>query len=70
VLFLHVLGFESQTLKVDRAAGIIARPSSLLGMLLSLVAIQKLDLLIGLRALGASESVELGRQHLRGCCCC
>jgi hypothetical protein len=34
-------------------------------MLLSPVAVQKLDLLVGLRALSASESVEVGRQHIR-----
>jgi hypothetical protein len=64
VLLFHVLGLESQTLEVDRAARIVARPSLSLGMLFSSVAVQALDLLVGFGALGAFESIELGRRHL------
>ena len=65
VMFLHVLGFEPQALEVDRAAGAIAGPSLSLGMVLSPVAVQKIDFFKGLRAFSASESVEVGRRHVR-----
>jgi hypothetical protein len=65
VLLLHVRNVAPQTLEVDRTAGVVAWQSMFLGVLSSSVAVQKLDLLVGFRALGASESVEVGRRHIR-----
>lgn len=65
VLLLHVLHCEPQTLEVDRTAGVVVGQSLFLRVLLSPVAVQKLDLFVGLRALGASESVGSSRQHPR-----